>query len=191
MLKYIVSQPAITLCIESRSSRSPTTTSAPMSRNACARSSSFRTIARTVLRCCNSSSVTVRPTAPTRPAATVTRMGLAIFFPPIRFSDSAPACMRSESFRPVSGLPVEVLGDRGARELVTQQTGKEQKRAAWPVTRHDVLGLPGGVIGDEHHTADGLAVDLSDVVLEEAVVTVRASELVLLAVIQRADSDHH
>src|SRR5258708_39997712 len=37
MPKYIVSQPAITLCIESRSRRLPTTTSAPMSRNACAR----------------------------------------------------------------------------------------------------------------------------------------------------------
>src|SRR5690348_14026395 len=79
MPKYIVSQPAITLCIESRSSRLPTTTSAPMSRNACARLSSFRTIARTALPCFKSSSVTVRPTAPTRPAAPVTRMGFAIF----------------------------------------------------------------------------------------------------------------
>src|SRR2546428_9819471 len=84
MPKYIVSQPAITLCIESRSSRLPTTTSAPMSRNACARSSSFRTIARTALPCFNSSSVTVRPTAPTRPAAPVTRMGFAMFFPSMR-----------------------------------------------------------------------------------------------------------
>src|SRR6266481_578427 len=188
MPKYIISQPAITLCIESRSSRLPTTTSAPMSRNACARSSSFRTSARTALPCFNSSSVTVRPIAPTRPAAPVTRMGLAMFFSPIRFTDSEPACMRSGSFRPVSGLPRrEVLGNRSACELLTQQTGKEQQRSAWPVTRHDVLGLPGGVIGDEHDTADRLAVDLSDVVLEEAVVAVRASELVLLAVIQRAD----
>src|SRR5215467_13275812 len=81
MPKYIVSQPAITLCIESRSSRLPTTTSAPMARNPCARSSSFRTIARTALPCLKSSSVTVRPTAPTRPAAPVTRMGFAMFFP--------------------------------------------------------------------------------------------------------------
>jgi hypothetical protein len=58
----------------------PTTTSAPMSRNACARSSSFRTIARTALPWFNSSSVTARPTAPTRPAAPVTRMGFAMFF---------------------------------------------------------------------------------------------------------------
>src|SRR6266403_1271252 len=86
MLKYIVSQPAITLCIESRSSRLPTTTSAPMSRNACARSSSFRTIARTALPCFNSSSVTVRPTAPTRPAAPVTRIGFAMFLPCARVS---------------------------------------------------------------------------------------------------------
>jgi hypothetical protein len=56
------------------------TTSAPMSRNACAHSSSFRTIARTALPRFNSSSVTVRPIAPTRPAAPVTRMGCAIFF---------------------------------------------------------------------------------------------------------------
>src|SRR6478736_5810150 len=80
MPKYIVSQPVITLCIEWRSSRSPTTTSAPMLRNACARWSSFRTIARTALPCFNSSSATVRPTAPTRPAAPVTRMGFAMFF---------------------------------------------------------------------------------------------------------------
>src|SRR5215471_3801480 len=80
MPKYNVSQPAIALCIESRSSRSPTTTSAPLSRSACARSSSLRTIARTALPCFNSSSVTARPTAPTLPAAPVTRMGLAMIF---------------------------------------------------------------------------------------------------------------
>jgi hypothetical protein len=66
MPKYIVSQPAITLCIKSRSSRSPTTTSAPMARNA--------------LPCFDSSSVTVRPIAPTRPTAPVTRMGLPCLF---------------------------------------------------------------------------------------------------------------
>src|SRR5258706_6470765 len=47
----------------------------------CARSSSVRTIARTALPCFDSSSVTVRPTAPTRPAAPVTRIGFVIFFP--------------------------------------------------------------------------------------------------------------
>src|SRR5690242_1920580 len=148
MPKYIVSQPVIALCMEPRSSRSPTTTSAPMSRNACARASSFRTIARTALPCFNSSSVTVRPTAPTRPAAPVTRMGLFIF---LLLSSGADHFGRS-------GLPAgEVLGNRGAGELLSQQTGKEQQRAAWPVTRHDVLGLPGGVIVDQDDAADRLA----------------------------------
>ena len=65
---------------------------------------------------------------------------------------------------------------------------KSSSDAAWPVTRHDVLGLPGGVTGDQDDTADGLTVDLSDVVLEEAVVAVGAGELELLVVIQRADT---
>src|SRR5882672_4670801 len=95
MPKYIVSQPAITLCMESRSSRLPTTTSAPMSRNACARSSSFRTIARTALPCLKSSSVTLPPTPPTRPAAPVTRIEGAMFFPSVR--------SRSRALDPVGG----------------------------------------------------------------------------------------
>jgi hypothetical protein len=78
----------------------------------------------------------------------------------------------------------------GAGELLAQQAGKEQQRAAWPVTRHDVLGLSGGVEGDWDDTADGLAVDLSDVVLKETVVAVGACELMLLAIIQRADGDY-
>src|SRR5205823_7894355 len=60
--------------------------SAPMSRNARARSSSFRTIARTALPCFNSNPVTVRPIPPTRPAAPVTKMGFAILVPLIRAS---------------------------------------------------------------------------------------------------------
>src|SRR2546430_5964931 len=79
MPKYIVSQPAIARCMESRSSRSPTMTSAPISRSARDRWSSLRTIARTALPCFNSSSVTVRPTPPTRPAAPVTRIGVPMF----------------------------------------------------------------------------------------------------------------
>jgi hypothetical protein len=67
---------------------------------------------------------------------------------------------------------------------------KSSSEPAWPVTRHDVLGLPGGVAGDQDDTADGLAADLSDVVLEEAVIAIRPSELVLLAVIQRTDGEH-
>src|SRR6185295_15971758 len=101
MPQYIVSQPAIALCIESRSSRSPATTSAPISRNACARSSSFRTIARTALPCFKSSSARVRPAAPTRPAAPVTRMGFAIFYPLCVYLDRKPAG-RFSSRRPSS-----------------------------------------------------------------------------------------
>jgi len=38
----------------------------------------------------------------------------------------------------VSGLAGgEVLGNGGPGELLAQQAGKEQQRAAWPVTRHD------------------------------------------------------
>jgi len=83
-----------------------------------------------------------------------------------------------------------MLGDGGASELLGQQAGKEHNRAAWPVTRHDVLGLPGGVTGDQDDTADGLTVDFSDVVLEKAVVAVGAGELELLTLIHRADSEH-
>src|SRR5262249_26858883 len=65
-----------------------------MSRNACARSSSFRTIARTALPCFSSSSVTVRPIAPTRPAAPVIRMGFAMFYPPMRSSNRQASAKR-------------------------------------------------------------------------------------------------
>src|SRR5204863_9331451 len=68
----------------------------------------------------------------------------------------------------------EVLGNGGAGELLAEQTGKQQYRAAWPVARDNVLGLPGSVAGDENDTADGLAVDLSDVVLDPVVLAVRA-----------------
>src|SRR5258708_37477957 len=84
----------------------------------------------------------------------------------------------------------EMTGDRGAGELLAQQAGKVDQRAAWPVTRHDVLGLPGGVTGDQNDTADGLTVDFGDVVLEEAVVAVGAGEPELLVLIQRADGEH-
>ena len=54
----------------------------------------------------------------------------------------------------VSGLAGgEVLGNRSPGELLAQQAGKEQQRAAWPVTRHDVLGLPGGVAGHDSDPA--------------------------------------
>src|SRR5262249_52586675 len=63
----------------------------------------------------------------------------------------------------------EVLGIGGAGELFAHQAGQAQQRAAWPVVRHDVLGLPGGVAGDQDDTADWLAAQLCRVVLEEAV----------------------
>ena len=53
----------------------------------------------------------------------------------------------------------EVLGKGGAGELPTQQAGDEQQRAAWPLVYHDVLGLPGGVAGNDADDAEGLAVD--------------------------------
>ena len=70
----------------------------------------------------------------------------------------------------------EVLGNGGAGEFLAQQAGKEQQRAAWSITRHDVLGLP-RVAGDQDDTADGLAPNLTDVVLEEAVVAVGPANL--------------
>src|SRR5712691_732238 len=90
----------------------------------------------------------------------------------------------------VSGLAGgEVLGMGGVGELLAHQAGQQQQRAAWPVVRHDVLGLPGGVAGDQDDRADGLAADLSGVVLEEAVVADGADEVELLVLIQRADGD--
>jgi hypothetical protein len=50
-----------------------------------------------------------------------------------------------------------------------------------------VLGLPGGVAGDQDDAADGLAADLGGVVLKEAVVVDGAGEVELLVLIQRAD----
>src|SRR5205823_14632327 len=73
----------------------------------------------------------------------------------------------------------EVLGIGGVGELLAHQAGQEQQRAAWPVVRHDVLGLSGGVAGDQDDTADGLAADLSGVVLKPAVVAVGAGEVEL------------
>src|SRR5713226_9636455 len=81
----------------------------------------------------------------------------------------------------------EVLGVGGAGEFFGHQAGQEQQRAPWPVVRRDVLGLPGGVASDQDDTADGLAADLSGVVLKEAVAAHGADEVELLVLIQRAD----
>src|SRR6188472_4500139 len=90
--------------------------------------------------------------------------------------------------RPYSGVPGEEVGGiRSPCELLAHQAGQEQQRTAWPVVRRDVLGLPGRVACDQGDTADRLAADLSGVVLEEAVVAPGASEVELLALIQRAD----
>src|SRR5215472_8991356 len=67
------------------------------------------------------------------------------------------------------------------------QPGQEQQCAPGPVVGHDVLRLPGGVAGDQHDVAELLAADPSGVVLQEAVLGVRAGEVELLGVIERAD----
>ena len=74
----------------------------------CARSSSVRTIARTALPCFISSSVTVRPIAPTRPAAPVTRMGFAIFPPMCSLLLRAACCARV----PLPGGPERTVVSR-------------------------------------------------------------------------------
>ena len=70
-------QPSMARCIEARSVRSPSTTSAPSRRRASARSSSRRTKARTLCPLASKNSVRLRPMAPTAPAAPVTRIGLS------------------------------------------------------------------------------------------------------------------
>src|SRR5438309_2330092 len=69
-------QPSMARCIEARSLRSPSTTSAPSRRRAWARSSSRRTKARTLCPLASRNSVRLRPIPPTAPAAPVTRIGL-------------------------------------------------------------------------------------------------------------------
>ena len=76
-----------------------------------------------------------------------------------------------------------MFGDRGAGELLTQQTCKEHNRVEGPVACHNVLRLAGGVTGNQDDTANGFTVDLGDVVLEEPVVAVRAGELELLVLV--------
>src|SRR6267143_4665774 len=70
-------QPSMARCIEARSVRSPSTTSAPSRRRASARSSSRRTKARTLCPLASRNSVRLRPMPPTAPAAPVTRIGLS------------------------------------------------------------------------------------------------------------------
>src|SRR5215510_2706608 len=85
----------------------------------------------------------------------------------------------------------KVLGNRRPGEFPRQQAGEAHDRSAWPITRYDMLGLPSVVALDQYDTADWLAANFGDVVLEPAVVPVRADKLKLLAVIQRLDGQHH
>src|SRR5215471_3338676 len=78
----------------------------------------------------------------------------------------------------------KVLGNGGAGEFICQQAGEVHHRGAWPITRYDALGLPSGVALDQHDTADWIAADFSDVVLEPAVLAVRADKLKLLAAVE-------
>src|SRR6266404_1258545 len=70
-------QPSTARCIEARSVRSPSTTSAPSRRGASARSSSRRTKARTLCPLASRNSARLRPMPPTAPAAPVTRIRLS------------------------------------------------------------------------------------------------------------------
>lgn len=93
--------------------------------------------------------------------------------------------------RSVSGLAgAEVLADSGVDELLAHQVAEEQDRAARPVVEDDVLGLTGGVEGYQDDDADGLAVHLGGVVLEEAVVAAGAGVVEFLVLIQGAGLDH-
>src|SRR5215510_13466249 len=83
----------------------------------------------------------------------------------------------------------EMPRKRSAGELLADKAGKEQNGAAGTIVRRDVPSLPGRVPGDQDGAAEGLAADLRDVDLEEAVLAVGAGELELLVVIQRADAD--
>ena len=76
-----------------------------------------------------------------------------------------------------------MLGIGGAGEILAYQPGQEQQCASGPVVAHDVLRLPGGVAGDHGDVADRLAADPGGVVLEPAVVAVRAGEMEVLVVI--------
>src|SRR5215467_14398207 len=78
----------------------------------------------------------------------------------------------------------KVLGNRRPGEFPRQQAGEVHNRSAWPITRYYVLGLAGGVVLDQHDTADWLAADFGDVVFKPAVVAVGADKLEFLAVIK-------
>src|SRR5262245_59658800 len=85
----------------------------------------------------------------------------------------------------LGGAGGEVLGVGGASELLDYQPGQVQQCGPGPVVGHDALRLPGGVAGDQDDVADLLTTaDLGGVVLQEAVLAVRAGEGELLGVIE-------
>jgi hypothetical protein len=64
-----------------------------------------------------------------------------------------------------------MLGNGGAGELFGQQPGEVYDRGAWPIARHDVLSLSGGVALDQNDAAERLAVELRYVVFDEPIPT--------------------
>ena len=79
-----------------------------------------------------------------------------------------------------------MLGKGGAGELLAHQAGEQQQRAAWTVVHHDVLDHPVSVAANDDDNAAGLAVDLSGVVLQEAIVAAGTEVVEVLVLILRS-----
>src|SRR5580704_15987286 len=122
-------QPSMAPCIEARSVRSPSTTSAPSRRRASARSSSRRTKARTLCPLASRNSVRLRPMPPTAPAAPVTRIGLSylwfVVMSQLRLGTQNRRSPRRSRSSPWSCLRLVWLG--------TRRTRRRYCRAGWSV----------------------------------------------------------
>ena len=106
-------------CIEARSVRSPTTTSAPNRRRASARSSSRRTMARTLCPFERRNSVRLRPMPPTAPAAPVTRIGLScLWFVVMSLTLAAPLSAKNGHFQFASCLLTTHCASYGGHKLI-------------------------------------------------------------------------
>src|SRR5215469_1684108 len=104
----------------------------------------------------------------------------------VRSLPSGFSCFPTAMGTSVSGLASEEeLGKRRVGELLAHQAGQEQHRAAWPVVHHNMPSLPSGIAGNCDNNGGRFALDLSGVLLEEAVVAVVAGEAELLELIQR------
>src|SRR5882724_6321196 len=125
-------QPSMALCIEARSVRSPSTTSAPSRRRASARSSSRRTKARTLCPLASRNSVRLRPMPPTAPAAPVTRIGLSCLWFAIITTPSSASFSTSN--------PDRHAGLKPARIALRIETQPERIAI---VIADRALGLPG------------------------------------------------